>query len=122
MVKEVLVIGSSQAGLQAAMDLAFSGIKVHVIESSPFMGKNGEYLFPDYLLNQRMLEILKHPNITPWTNTSLQELTKVNGVFQAVLQQYPRYVDLSKCTACGDCIEICPVVCYSIPGLIVICH
>ena len=113
MVKEVLVIGSSQAGLQAAMDLAFSGINVHVIESSPFMGKNGEYLFPDYLLNQRMLEILKHPNITSWTNTSLQELTKVNGIFQAVLQQYPRYVDLSKCTACGDCIEICPVI---VPG------
>ena len=111
--KAVLIIGSSQAGLQAALDLAFSGIKVHVIEPSPFMGKNGEYIFPDYLLNQRLLEIYKHPNITPWTNTSLEELAKVNGSFQAVLQQYPRYVDLSKCTACGDCIEICPVF---VPG------
>ena len=29
------------------------------------------------------------------------------------LRQHPRYVDLTKCTACKDCIEVCPV---TVPG------
>ncbi len=29
------------------------------------------------------------------------------------LRQHPRYVDLAKCTACGDCIQVCPV---TVPG------
>ena len=31
------------------------------------------------------------------------------GNFQAGLQQYPRYVDPTKCTSCGDCVQACPV-------------
>jgi len=111
--REVLIIGSSQAGLQAALDLADSGIRVHLVEPMPFMGKKGEYLFPDYLVNVRSLTILKHPNISTWTNTEIKELAQEEGRFQAVLQQYPRYIDISKCTACGACIDICPV---TVPG------
>ncbi len=111
--REVLIIGSSQAGLQAALDLADIGLKVQLVEPSPFMGRNGEYLFPDYLVNRRLLEIIKHPNISTWTNTEIQELNQENGSFQAVLQQFPRYIDLSKCTACGACIDVCPV---TVPG------
>ena len=111
--REVLIIGSSQAGLQAALDLADTGVKVHLIEPMPFMGKKGEYLFPDYLANVRSLEILKHPNITTWTNTEIKELTPEDGRFQAVLQRYSRYIDVSKCTACGACVDVCPVI---VPG------
>jgi NADPH-dependent glutamate synthase beta subunit-like oxidoreductase/NAD-dependent dihydropyrimidine dehydrogenase PreA subunit len=111
--REVLIIGSSQAGLQTALDLADSGIKVHLVEPMPFMGKKGEDLFPDYLANVRSLEILKHPHISTWTNTEIKELTREDGRFQAVLQQYPRYIDISKCTACGACIDICPI---TVPG------
>ncbi|NOQ39467.1 MAG: 4Fe-4S ferredoxin, partial [Anaerolineales bacterium] len=111
--REVLIIGSSQAGLQAAFDLANIGLKVQLVEPSPFMGKSGEYLLPDYLVNRRLLEIIKHPNISIWTNTEIQELDQDKGSFQAVLQQFPRYIDLSKCTACGACIDICPV---TVPG------
>lgn len=111
--REVLIIGSSQAGLQAAVDLADIGLKVQLVETSPFMGKNEEYLLPDYLVNHRLLEIVKHPNISTWTNTEIQELRQENGSFRAILQQFPRYIDLSKCTACGACIDICPV---TVPG------
>ncbi len=111
--KEVLIIGSSQGGLQAAMDLADVGVKVHLIEPSPFMGKQIGNLFPDYLSNVHLLELLKHPNITAWTNTELQEIKEQDRNYQAVLQRYPRYIDLSKCTACGDCVEVCPI---TVPG------
>ena len=113
MSREVLIIGSSQAGLQAALDLADIGLRVQLVEPSPFMGKSGEYLLPDYLVNSHLLEIIKHPNISIRTNTEIQELNQDKGSFQAVLQQFPRYIDLSKCTACGACIDICPV---TVPG------
>ena len=32
------------------------------------------------------------------------------GNFNVTVQKSPRFIDASKCTACGDCTEVCPVV------------
>ncbi|HHE73941.1 MAG TPA: FAD-binding protein, partial [Desulfobacteraceae bacterium] len=32
-----------------------------------------------------------------------------NGNFQVTLHKTPRYIDTDKCTACGDCVDVCPV-------------
>ncbi len=69
-----------------------------------------------HLLNARLLEVAKHPNVTVWTNTRVNRAEAVadqTGRFQVELRQHPRYVDLTKCTACGDCIQVCPV---TVPG------
>jgi heterodisulfide reductase subunit A-like polyferredoxin len=31
------------------------------------------------------------------------------GHFNARVLQHPRYIDLDKCTSCGDCIKVCPI-------------
>jgi len=108
-----LIIGSNATGLQATLDFADSGFKVHLLESSPFMGKNGVTSVPGYQLNARLLEISRHPNVTVWTNTSLNRWDGEAGSFQVELRQHPRFVDLNRCTACGDCIDVCPV---TMPG------
>ena len=41
MTKGALVIGGSVAGLQAALDLAESGIHVHLVDESPFLSQKG---------------------------------------------------------------------------------
>ncbi len=41
MTKGALVIGGSVAGLQAALDLAESGIHVHLVDESPFLSPEG---------------------------------------------------------------------------------
>ena len=107
--KDVLIIGSSISGLQAALDLAEAGNKVHLVEASPFLGNHGAMATPRYLLNTRLLEITRHPNIRLWTNTRLNRLDGKAGDFRVELRCHPRYVDLAKCTACGDCINVCPV-------------
>ena len=68
-----LVIGGTLAGVQAAQDLADSGISVHLIEATPFLGKNRSVSLPDHLITSRMLEIAKHPKITVWTNTHVEQ-------------------------------------------------
>jgi NADPH-dependent glutamate synthase beta subunit-like oxidoreductase/coenzyme F420-reducing hydrogenase delta subunit/Pyruvate/2-oxoacid:ferredoxin oxidoreductase delta subunit len=107
--KGALIIGGSAAGLQAALDLADSGINVHLIEPSPFLGNGGRSMVPAHLLNAGMLEVAKHPRITMWTNTRLQSVEGQMDSLRVKLQQHPRYVDLTKCTGCGDCVEVCPV-------------
>jgi NADPH-dependent glutamate synthase beta subunit-like oxidoreductase/coenzyme F420-reducing hydrogenase delta subunit/NAD-dependent dihydropyrimidine dehydrogenase PreA subunit len=111
--KSALILGGSLAGLQAALDLGDSGIHVHLIESSPFLGNGGRTRVPDHLLSARMLEVARHPRINLWTNTLLQSAKLQTGSLQVKLQQHPRYVDLAKCTGCGDCVEVCPVM---LPG------
>ncbi|MFH2104381.1 MAG: FAD-dependent oxidoreductase [Chloroflexota bacterium] len=107
--KGVLIIGGSLAGTQAAMDLADAGNPVHLIEPSPFLvNSDGQHL-----LRTRLLEVARHANITVWTNTQLNRAEKKPGRLHVELRRHPRYVDLSKCTACGKCVEVCPV---TVPG------
>lgn len=113
MSKCVLIIGGSPAGLQAALDLADSGLEVHLAEISPFIGDDRAARVPEYLLNARALEIAKHPRVTLWTNTDLHHAESHGGSFQLQLLQHPRFVDLTTCTGCGDCIDVCPV---TVPG------
>jgi NADPH-dependent glutamate synthase beta subunit-like oxidoreductase len=117
--KGALIIGSSVAGIQAALDLANSGLRVHLVESSPFLGQSNisddgdGARVPQHLLSARLLEISKHSNITVWTNTQISRAGGEAGRFHVELRQHPRYVDLTKCTACNDCLEVCPV---TVPG------
>ena len=43
------------------------------------------------------------------TNTELIELEGEKGNFTARIQEHPRYIDISKCTSCGECAKVCPV-------------
>ena len=44
------------------------------------------------------------------TNTELLDLDGEPGNFTARVRKRARYVDLSKCTSCGECTKVCPVV------------
>jgi NADPH-dependent glutamate synthase beta subunit-like oxidoreductase/NAD-dependent dihydropyrimidine dehydrogenase PreA subunit len=64
-------------------------------------------------LNARMLEAAKHPQVSLWTNTIIEQLDGKAPHLQVRLNQLPRYVDMDRCTACGDCVTACPV---TVPG------
>jgi len=107
--KDALIIGSNISGIQAAIDLAEAGYKVNLVESTPFLDNQKPTSIPQHILNTRLLEIIRHPNIHLWTNARLSRLEGTAGDFKVELRLHPRYVDATKCTACSDCIAVCPV-------------
>ena len=113
----VLVIGGGIAGIQASLDLAESGQKVYLLESSPAIGGNMARLdktFPTNdcamcILSPKIVECGRHLNIETITWAQLEDVSGSAGNFQVKIRKRARYVDLEKCTGCGECAEACPV-------------
>jgi len=40
----------------------------------------------------------------------VEKIEGSRGNFTVTIQKTPRYIDAAKCTACGDCVAVCPVV------------
>jgi len=55
-----------------------------------------------------MAEAGRYPNIEILTLTEVINVEGEAGNFKVKLKINPRYVDLEKCTACGDCRSVCP--------------
>lgn len=112
-----MVVGGGIAGVQAALDMANSGIKVYLIEQGSAIGGKMVQLDKTFPTNDcamctsspRLVEAGRHPNIELFTDTTLTGLEGKAGHFRATVRRNPRYVDLLKCTACADCTQVCPV-------------
>ncbi len=114
--KTVLVVGGGIAGIQAALDIAEAGHKVVLVEKEPSIGGHMAQLdktFPTLdcsacILTPKMVEVARHPNIELLTLATVKEVAGFVGNFKVTVRQEPRFVDLSQCTACGDCAKVCP--------------
>ena len=112
-----LVIGGGIAGIQASLDLADSGIKVYLLERAPAIGGVMAQLdktFPTNdcamcIMSPKVVECGRHLNIETITWAQLESITGQAGNFKATIRKHPRYIDLDKCTGCGDCAKACPV-------------
>ncbi len=113
-----LVIGAGISGMQAALDIADSGYEVILVEKDPSIGGHMAQLsetFPTLdcsqcILTPRTVEVGQHSNIQLLTLSEVVAVEGEVGHFRVRILRHPRYVIEEKCTACGDCAKVCPVV------------
>jgi len=113
----VMVVGSGIAGIQASLDLANSGMKVYLVENGISIGGVMAQLdktFPTNdcsacILSPKLVEVGRHPNVEILTRRTVEAVEGEPGRFKVKMTKAPRYIDLNKCTGCGDCANACPV-------------
>ena len=113
----VLVCGAGVAGIQAALDLSAAGFRVYLVEEKASVGGTMSRLdktFPTgdcatCIISPKLVECMRDINIDVLTMSDLLALEGEVGNFTATVRQRPRYVDIDKCTMCGDCSEVCPI-------------
>jgi ferredoxin len=116
-VGSVLVVGGGIAGIQASLDLADSGYYVHMTETKSAIGGVMAQLdktFPTNdcsmcVISPKLVECGRHLNIDLMTLTEIEEVTGEVGNFTVKLRQNARYIEMDKCTACGECAKACPI-------------
>ncbi|MBN2125438.1 MAG: FAD-dependent oxidoreductase, partial [Deltaproteobacteria bacterium] len=118
----VMVVGAGIAGIQASLDLADSGYLVYLVERDSAIGGVMSQLdktFPTNdcsmcIISPKLVECGRHLNIDILTMTDVLEVNGEPGAFQVRVLERPRYVDMTKCTSCGECAKVCPI---EIPNL-----
>ena len=57
-----------------------------------------------------MTDVGRHPRIKLMTLSEVEDVTGYIGNFRVKVRKKARYVNENECTACGDCVDICPVI------------
>jgi len=96
--KHALVIGGGVAGLRSALDTARRGIRVTLIEKSPFLGGRMVQLgsiFPTgedacAMLQPLIQKVVAHPKITIFTRAEVTGVSGYVGDYQIKIRQQSR--------------------------------
>jgi len=113
----LLVIGGGISGLTVAVEAAEVGYPVIVVERQPSLGGRVAQMnkyFPKLCPPLCGLEIIYQrirgnpDTIQVFTLAEVEKVSGQPGAFDVTLRIHPRYVN-ERCTACGDCVGVCPV-------------
>ncbi len=111
-----LVVGGGIGGMQAALDLAESGIKVYLVECQPSIGGVMAQLDKTFPTNDcamctmapRLVEVGRHKDIEVISLADIERIEGTAGHFKVKIRKRPRFVDEEKCTGCGRIIYMTP--------------
>lgn len=112
----VAVFGGGISGMQSALDLAESGLKVYLVDNKPAIGGVMAQLDKTFPTNDcamctmapRLVEIGRHKDIEIITLSDIEKIEGEAGNYKIILNKKPRYINEEKCTGCGTCITNCP--------------
>jgi len=112
----VLVIGGGISGITAAIESSEAGAQVVIVEKEPFLGGRVASLYeyfpklcpPACGLEINLRTIRRSPNIRCLTQSEVVKIAGEPGHYTATIRRNPRFIN-EKCTACGACVDACPV-------------
>ena len=113
---DTLVIGGGIAGIQASLEIAKAGLKVHLLEKTGTIGGHMamfDKTFPTLdcaacILTPKMVDVGQDPNITMHTYSEVIGVSGGPGDFKVKIRNKARRVNLETCIGCGTCAEKCP--------------
>jgi heterodisulfide reductase subunit A len=122
---DILVVGAGIGGLKAAMDLSEAGRRVVLIDKAFSIGglmARLDRTFPTNncdlcTLSPQLSETGRRHHIELLSGTRLSTVQGEAGRFSAGLTIAPRFIDLDRCTACGECFKRFPQWVRFTPGL-----
>ena len=102
--------------MQAALDCADGGLETVIVEKSPSVGGMMARLdktFPTIdcsicILGPKMVDVAQHEKITLHAYSEIEDIKGYVGNYQVKVRKKATYVDWTKCTGCGECMEKCP--------------
>jgi heterodisulfide reductase subunit A-like polyferredoxin len=114
----VMVVGGGVGGMQAALDLANSGFKVYLVEETTAIGGRMAQLDKTFPTNDcsmctispKLVETGRHLNIQLMMDSEVMKVDGQAGNFTVTVRHKPRYIDISKCTGCSECAQVCPII------------
>ena len=112
----ILVIGGGVSGMTAAIEASGAGCDVVLVEKSPYLGgrvaQMNQY-FPKLCppscgMEINLRRIRTSSKIRCLTLSEVEKIAGGPGSYNVTIRRHPRRVN-AKCTACGECVEACPV-------------
>jgi len=113
---DILVVGSGMAGLSATLEAAEAGYGVFLLEKEPFLGGRVARMhrfFPKLCppicgLELYFRRIKNSPRVRFFTQARVRQVMGQRGDFTVDVTLAPRFVSTENCTACGECVDVCP--------------
>jgi quinone-modifying oxidoreductase subunit QmoA len=114
--RRILVIGGGISGVSAAVEASEAGFEVILVERNPYLGgrvaqmnKYFPKLCPPLCGLEHSFKVLRRPSrVRVLTQAEVKSIRGSAGAFEVDVQIEPRHVN-ERCTACGKCVEACPV-------------
>ncbi|RLB07280.1 MAG: disulfide reductase, partial [Deltaproteobacteria bacterium] len=100
----------------AALDCAEGGLEVVLVEKKSSIGGRMAQLdktFPTVdcsicILGPKMVDVGQHERITIYSYSEIEDISGYVGKYTVKIRRKATYVDWTKCTGCGLCMEKCP--------------
>lgn len=121
----VLVVGGGLGGIRTALDLAEAEKDVVLVDIAHNIGGLMTQLDRTFPTNNcdlctlapHLSEGNRQEHIKLMSMTKVEAVSGEKGNFTVTLKTQPRYINLDKCTACGECLKAFPECVTFSPGL-----